>query len=497
MNKLMKDEKALEEHLTNLFKNHRKVSRKEVIYFNLALRLAKEAHQNTFRNTKEPYFCHPLRTAILLAGLEFEAELIIAAILHDILRWGENVSLQHLLDNFSEKIGKLILQTTNWSIEDNYLKDNIEVGYILLASRLDNLETMEGENYPLEKKLEKIQQTEKIFLGTATLDNSEFFVRNFQNAFFRIKNEEAYTEIRNVQNTLIKNYAESISHTEELFLEILNKEFLHNDCNLKIDSIDFSKTLPSEINKYNKHFAPKMEKLPKKSCPVIDVTLIFSSNVLSTKENLLTTTASFFLLIFNKLFLNNYRKYTIVDICEFADDPTERPYYILEDYNGLRYRIILHEQHSYKLRQYGLKKNIETFEIKESLKHHSNLIKVYTRKNEKRFIKRDATLHDFAFSIHESLGLEATNAKVTVGNEQKLVSLDSQLIPGSKIEILRKPKTIPELSWFEYLQTPIAKQTLINYFNKNITTTKNIRAYYKKQNELLFLAPFLDIWGIF
>jgi guanosine-3',5'-bis(diphosphate) 3'-pyrophosphohydrolase len=50
-----------------------------------AYRLAKEAHENQFRKSGEPYIIHPLEVAYILADLELDMESITAGILHDVV----------------------------------------------------------------------------------------------------------------------------------------------------------------------------------------------------------------------------------------------------------------------------------------------------------------------------------------------------------------------------------------------------------------------------
>ena len=50
-----------------------------------AYELADNCHKGQLRKSGEPYICHPLCVAIILAELELDKETIIAGILHDII----------------------------------------------------------------------------------------------------------------------------------------------------------------------------------------------------------------------------------------------------------------------------------------------------------------------------------------------------------------------------------------------------------------------------
>jgi GTP pyrophosphokinase/guanosine-3',5'-bis(diphosphate) 3'-pyrophosphohydrolase len=72
-----------------------------------AYRLGAEAHEGQFRMSGEPYICHPLSVAIILAGMRMDAKGIMAGLLHDVIE-DTFVSKEQLARLFGEEVAELV-----------------------------------------------------------------------------------------------------------------------------------------------------------------------------------------------------------------------------------------------------------------------------------------------------------------------------------------------------------------------------------------------------
>lgn len=72
-----------------------------------AYHLADQAHYNQFRKSGEPYICHPISVAIILAKMRMDACGITVAILHDVLEDTE-VSKDQLTAQFGSEVAELV-----------------------------------------------------------------------------------------------------------------------------------------------------------------------------------------------------------------------------------------------------------------------------------------------------------------------------------------------------------------------------------------------------
>lgn len=121
--------------------------------------LADEAHAGQTRLTGEPYICHPLSVALILADMRMDAKGIMAAILHDViedteitkevlsLRFGEEVA--ELVDGVT-KLGRIDSASRAEAQAQNVRKmflamvKDLRVIMVKLADRLHNMRTLES-----------------------------------------------------------------------------------------------------------------------------------------------------------------------------------------------------------------------------------------------------------------------------------------------------------------------------------------------------------------
>ncbi|HHV77567.1 MAG TPA: bifunctional (p)ppGpp synthetase/guanosine-3',5'-bis(diphosphate) 3'-pyrophosphohydrolase, partial [Syntrophothermus lipocalidus] len=145
-----------------------------------AYAFAEKAHAGQTRISGEPYVCHPLAVAIILAELELDAATLIAALLHDVvedtevtleevkLQFGEEVAL--LVDGVT-KLGKLEFMSKEEAQAENLRKmflamaKDIRVLIIKLADRLHNMRTLVYQ--PERKQVEIAEETLEIFVPLA------------------------------------------------------------------------------------------------------------------------------------------------------------------------------------------------------------------------------------------------------------------------------------------------------------------------------------------
>ena len=147
-----------------------------------AYKIAKDAHENQYRKSGEPYIIHPLCVAIILAKLELDKETIVAGILHDVVE-DTHVTSQDLVREFNPEVAQLVEGVTKLT-QLNYQADKIElqaenlrkmflamandirVILIKLADRLHNMRTMEFMRP--EKQREKSRETMDIYAPIAS-----------------------------------------------------------------------------------------------------------------------------------------------------------------------------------------------------------------------------------------------------------------------------------------------------------------------------------------
>lgn len=135
-----------------------------------AFELCKEKHEGQFRQSGEPYYYHPLATAVILTTVYADCETICAGLLHDVIE-DTDVTKQELEDQFGltvanlvngvTKISKIHFSTENEALIEYYKKiivgmsEDVRVIIIKLADRLHNMRTLWAKTEEKQKKIAK------------------------------------------------------------------------------------------------------------------------------------------------------------------------------------------------------------------------------------------------------------------------------------------------------------------------------------------------------
>ncbi|MDH3997618.1 MAG: HD domain-containing protein, partial [Desulfuromonadales bacterium] len=145
----------------------------------LAIQTAQDAHQHQVRKSGEPYFFHPLRVAHLAARHWMDFASVIAALMHDVVE-DTPATLKDVRDSFGDEVSLLVDGLTK--VDDDLLsrsalKQQTYRKQVLLAvkdvrvlclkfwDRIDNLQTIEALNP--EKQSLIAEETRTIYVPLA------------------------------------------------------------------------------------------------------------------------------------------------------------------------------------------------------------------------------------------------------------------------------------------------------------------------------------------
>jgi guanosine-3',5'-bis(diphosphate) 3'-pyrophosphohydrolase len=124
----------------------------------LAYDFAEKAHEGQFRKSGEPYIIHPVATAMILAHMRIDPNIIVAALLHDVPE-DTSVTLEDIEKNFGPdiatmirgitKLGKIKYRGVERYIENLRkmfvaMAEDIRVMIIKFADRVHNLSTIDA-----------------------------------------------------------------------------------------------------------------------------------------------------------------------------------------------------------------------------------------------------------------------------------------------------------------------------------------------------------------
>jgi len=173
----------------------------------LAYDFAREAHNGQTRRRGEPYIQHCLQTALTLAEIKAEIDVIVAGLLHDIPE-DTNLTLKDIEKNFGKKVAFLVEGITKVgkikyrgveryveSLKKMFIATAADIRVILIkfADRLHNLETLEA--LPPKKQLRIAQESMEIYVPIAGLLGIWYLKHKMENLCFKYLFPEEYKKL--------------------------------------------------------------------------------------------------------------------------------------------------------------------------------------------------------------------------------------------------------------------------------------------------------------
>lgn len=443
---------------------------------------AKRLHEGQFRKDGTPYISHPVEVALILANLDFNIDVVSAGLLHDVVE-DCGYTLQEIKENFNENIAQMVdcvsaIDNAKYKYDaddlfedENFVKSSAEeqtfkkliaigkknpMGFaIKFADRLHNLQTIECFDY--SKQLEKVRESERWIIPIAEKIGSEHFYRELQNECFKIVNRySAKTFLEHY-----KIYHETNKDNIEALKDALNVAFVDTDIKeIKIKNV-------REYKVYNdlKSIFPN-ENIGKVSQGQILKVTNYNIYCFYNNEDSKQAIGEV-LHVINK-YLTDKIRIIDVKIGRF----THKLYFQLEDTIRNKYNLYVMTKNAYTLQKIGtLDGQVDSLIDDENLDYlSSKYIKVRTRSGEVKFLPENSTVLDFAFKIHNDLGF---GFKYAVVNDSKTKQPPFvKLNDGDKVEIIvdrdekGKVKNNAQLKWLAYVNTELAKKSLIKYFEK-------------------------------
>jgi GTP diphosphokinase / guanosine-3',5'-bis(diphosphate) 3'-diphosphatase len=445
-----------------------------------AFRLALDAHSGMRRRSGEPYILHPIEVAIISASeIGLGPTSVICALLHDLVE-DTDYTIGDVEQMFGAKIAKIIdgltkiagiFENPNASSQaENFkkilltLSDDVRVILIKLADRLHNMRTL--SSMPLEKQLKISSETTYLFAPLA-----------HRLGLYAIKSEledlaMMYTE-PDIYKTLEKKLADTEAERKvyiQHFINPIRKELKNSG----IDHIIIGRT---------KSIHSIYSKMKKKAIPFEEVFDIFAIRVIldSTFDREKVDCWRVYTLVtkhykprqdrlrdwlsipkgngyesLHTTVMGHEGKWVEVQIrTKRMDEIAEKGYAAHWKYKGEDETDSGLNQWLNKIRELLQSPDQNALDFLDDFKLNlfSDEILVFTPKGELRSMPYNATVLDFAYSIHSQIGNQAIGAKVNF----KLVPLNHKLKSGDQIEIITSKVQKPTEEWLGFVTTARAK----------------------------------------
>ena len=472
-----------------LASNHRrKVERIE-----RAFNFAKKAHEGVRRRSGEPYILHPLSVAIIVCKeMGLGSTSIVCSLLHDVVEDTEYTT-EDIRELFGDKVAQIVEGLTKISGDlfadrmlesaqaENFRKliitmnDDIRVILIKIADRLHNMRTL--SSMPERKQLKIAGETLYVYAPIAHRLGLFAIKTELEELSFKTEHPEEYADI----SEKIRNSEQQRSELFERFAAPLRVQF---------DKIGLKYQIQTRV----KSCYSIWRKMEQKNIPFEEVYDLFAVRIVFESDETINDK--------NRC----WQIYSIITdiyrvkpdrLRDWVSNPKSNGYRALHltvmGADGVWVEVQIRSRMMDEIAELGvaahwkykndtieedseLEKWLET--IRKILEHPSpdamdfldtiklNLfndeIKVFTPKGDTITLPQGATALDFAYAIHEEIGMHCIGAKVN----HRLVPLSSPLQNGDQISIITSAKQFPIPEWRNYVTTGKARSFIDLYLRR-------------------------------
>lgn len=455
---------------------------------------AATAHKTQTRHSGEPYICHPIKVAEILASeVQFDIAVLQAAILHDVIE-DTPISKKTLIQHFSEEVAALVdgvskleknesispqvLQAQTFEKLVSAMEADPRVVMIKFADRLHNMQTLDA--LPSKKRARIAQETLDVYVPIATRLGMYVFKTEMEELAFKHVNPWRY-------NTICKLLTdnETRENTANQVIQTLQQQF-------KLANLAASvrKRRRNLLNIYKKLQKSRFTRRPLENASIPFI--ILTENIDDCYR---------VLGIIHQIYPPVFKKLT-----DYIASPKANGYQsihtsaLTKDRRVINFQIRTKAMHAIAesgiiaiWRQHNQEKitakqpnsnqpprdksirrwlvnlkdlrnytsgSLDYYEaIKRDLTGYD--IQVFTPKGEPIALPVGATVIDFAYHIHTDLGNHLSAAKVN-GID---VDLTFTLNNGQTVEVLTQAAAHPDCRWLQVVKTARARVAIRHYFN--------------------------------
>src|SRR3989339_2201475 len=187
-----------------------------------AFNLGSQAHSGQLRKTGEPYFIHPLITAIKLAEMRLPIEIVVAGLLHDVPE-DTDVELDEIRNAFGDDIANMVNGVTKlghvqYRGLDRYVENlrkmflamaqDVRVVFIKFADRMHNMETLYA--LPEHKRLRIAREVMEIYAPIANRLGMGEYRGLFEDYAFKYLEPKEYTWTKHLLEERVKKFGPAL-----------------------------------------------------------------------------------------------------------------------------------------------------------------------------------------------------------------------------------------------------------------------------------------------
>ncbi len=449
--------------------------------------LAEKAHAGQKRHTGEAYITHPLAVAKILAEMRMDTPTIIAAILHDVIE-DTPIEKPEIIEKFGKEVADLVdgvtkltqieFETRAQAQAENFRKmlmamaRDIRVILVKLADRLHNMRTLDC--LPPDKRRRIAMETLEIFAPIANRLGMHAFRVEFEDLGFASLYPLRYRILKNALLKARGNRQEIMELIDGGIRKALKK----------------ANTPSWTLSGREKHLYSIYKKMHSKRLSFSEVMDVYGFRVIVDKIDTCYRVLGILHNLYKPL-TQRFKDYIAIS----KGNGYQSLHTTLFGPYGVPIEIQIRTEEMHKMAEYGISahwlyKSEKTMfsdaqlRAKEWLKgvlemHDSSRnslefienvkidlfpdeVYVFTPKGNILELPANATVIDFAYSIHSDIGNTCVAAKL----DRRLAPLSTQLVSGQQVEIITAPGARPNPAWLNFVVTGKARSNIKHFLKK-------------------------------
>lgn len=457
-----------------------------------AIQLCIRQHDGQFRKSGEPYAIHPILVSCIVAFLGGDDDMIIAALLHDVVE-DTDYTLDKIIDEFGEGVAKLVEGLTKIvTIRDDKLAHSNEATSKLKATALTFrkmlLVSIEDVRVLVVKLCDRLHNM--LTLGALRPDKQVRIAQETLLVYAPIAHRLGISAIKNFLEDLSFKYV--MPHEYEKIDKYLTENKQQLWMNLNAFSTKISELLLTngftydgfKIQKRLKHYYSIYLKMQRKGISIEEVLDLLAVRIIVKEPKDCYLVLGIIHMKFNPLIsrfkdyvaLPKQNGYQTIHTTVFNENMIiEAQIRTFDMHQTAEYGVAAHWKYKYNgsinpkldwLSDIGIKEDEDVENLYEYAKDSLYVedIAVYSPKGGIFTLPRGATALDYAYEIHSEVGLRATQAYVN----RIRVPLLTELKNGDIVHIITGNEPHYRCSWLNSVKTGKAKATIKSFCKQKL-----------------------------
>lgn len=441
---------------------------------------ANQAHSTQKRASGEPYICHPIWIAKIIAQLNIGEEAILAALLHDCVE-DTTITLEDIAKEFGDEVSLLVngltevkektkgveIHKTNIEVFRKFLFSSVNDVRVLIIRLVDKLHnSLTVEFLAPEKQIKYAREILGIYAPIAEYVGLHYFKRVLEDIAFKISHPEEAQQIEKLLEDQSEDEKKALTKIKEKIIRMLKINSIKNyEIEGRIKSLysSFLKVKNKGITRLTDRVGIRILTESVADCYTILGLLHskykylpeeFDDYISSPKPNGYRTIKTTL----------KWKKHLTVEIQirtkemhqfnEFG--PASHIVYKLSkniNENGVGYEWVKD-----LIKWQKNDTNVNNYRIKVLSKY----IYVFTPKGDTIQLPNKSTALDFAYRIHTEIGDHCKGSLIN----KKMSKINTVLKTGDLVEILTNKKLNVNKNWLDFVRTNLAKEQIKKMINK-------------------------------